>query len=141
MVGIKRIDPSLPLPEYQSPGACAFDLYARETTVVPPRAYRRIPTNLIILVPDGYALQISLRSSTPSKFHLLLPNAPGLIDQDFHGPDDEILVGVYNYGDAAATLERGTRFAQGTLVKIERAEWQPEATKPSDSRGGFGSTG
>lgn len=140
-VSIKRLDPTLPLPAYHSSGACAFDLYARQRTTVAPGAYARVPTNLIIKVPDGFALQISLRSSTPKKFNLLLPNAPGLIDQDYHGPDDEIHVAVYNYGDAETTIERGVRFAQGTFVKIDRAEWQADEPIGLANRGGFGSTG
>ena len=141
LVQIKRIDPSLPLPQYHSAGACAFDLYARETTVVQRKSYSRIPTNLIIRVPAGYALFISLRSGTPKKFNLLLPNSPGIIDQDYCGPNDEILVAVYNYGDTDVTIARGVRFAQGTFVEINRADWHEVATTVPVTRGGFGSTG
>ncbi len=140
-VSIKRLDPSLPLPEYHSPGACAFDLYARETAVIPAGGSVKIPTNLIIHVPNGYALFISLRSSTPIKYHLLIPNAPGITDQDYHGPDDEIFVAVYNYGPTATTVERGVRFAQAAFVNIDRAEWQEADMLAPASRGGFGSTG
>ncbi|MDO8560537.1 MAG: dUTP diphosphatase [bacterium] len=140
-VKIKRLNPTLPLPDYHTSGACAFDLYARETTVVPAHGYQRVPTNFIIKVPKGYALFISLRSGTPKKFNLLLPNAPGLIDQDYFGPEDEILVAVYNYGVSNITLERGVRFAQGTFVKIDRADWQEVGQVASATRGGFGSTG
>lgn len=140
-VKIKRLDPTLPLPDYHTSGACAFDLYARETTVVPANGYRRVPTNFIIKVPKGYALFISLRSGTPKKFNLLGPNAPGLIDQDYFGPDDEIHVAVYNYGETDVSLERGVRFAQGTFVKIDRVNWEEVSTVAPKSRGGFGSTG
>lgn len=140
-INIKRIDSSLPLPEYHSTGACAFDIYARTTTVIPAGGYARIPSNLIIRVPDGYVLQLSLRSSTPKKHNLLLPNSPGIVDQDYCGPEDEIHVAVYNYGNTPATIERGERFAQGTFVKIDRAEWQEVSQIAAVSRSGFGSTG
>lgn len=140
-VQIKRLDPTLPLPVYHSTGACAFDIYARSTTLIAAGGYARIPSNLIIRVPDGYVLQVSLRSSTPKKYTLLGPNAPGIIDQDYCGPEDEIQVAVYNYGKVPATIERGQRFAQGTFVKIDRAEWHEVEKVTAVSRQGFGSTG
>lgn len=140
-VQIKRVDPTLPLPEYHSAGACAFDIYPRVTTTVQAGEYARIPSNLIIRVPDGYVLQVSLRSSAPKKYNLLGPSAPGIIDQDYCGPEDEIMVAVYNYGNTTTTIERGERFAQGTFVKIDRAEWHEVDEVAAVSRKGFGSTG
>lgn len=140
-VKIKRVDPTLPLPAYHTAGACAFDVYARETTVVPAGRLAHIPSNLIIEVPAGYVLQLSLRSGTPKRLGLLMPNAPGLIDQDFCGPTDEIKVAVVNFTDSGVTVERGARFAQGTFVKIDRAEWDEVAAIHPTNRGSFGSTG
>ncbi|MDD5110629.1 MAG: dUTP diphosphatase [Patescibacteria group bacterium] len=140
-IQIKRLDPSLPLPEYHSPGACAFDIYARETTVVPAGKLAHIPTNLIIGVPKGYVLFLSLRSSSPKKFGLLVPNAPGIIDQDYCGPTDEIKIAAVNFTDHDVTIERGVRFAQGTFVKIDQAEWQERNEISATDRGSFGSTG
>ena len=34
---IKRVDASLPLPEYKTKGAAAFDLYAREDIKLQPQ--------------------------------------------------------------------------------------------------------
>ena len=138
---IKLLDPTLPLPEYHSTGACAFDIYARETTVVPAGKLAHIPTNLVIGVPKGYVLFLSLRSSSPKKFGLLVPNAPGIIDQDYCGPTDEIKIAAVNFTDKDVTIERGVRFAQGTFVKIDRAEWQERAEISATDRGSFGSTG
>lgn len=140
-VHISRLDPTLPLPEYKTSGACAFDLYARETTKVPAGKLALIPTNLIIKVPTGYVLFLSLRSGTPGKLGLLVPNAPGIIDQDYHGPTDEIKIAVVNFTNADVTVERGTRFAQGTFVKINQAEWQEQTAITAADRGSFGSTG
>lgn len=140
-VNVHRIDATLPLPAYHTSGACAFDIYARETTVVAAGKLAHIPSNLIIEVPVGYVLQLSLRSGTPKRLGLLMPNAPGLIDQDFCGPTDEIKVAVVNFNAEDVTVERGARFAQGEFVKIERAEWQETQTMRSTDRGSFGSTG
>lgn len=140
-VNIKRIDPTLPLPEYHSAGAAAFDLYCRETISIAPRSIARIPTNLIIEIPFEYALFVSSRSSTPAKKGLLVPHGLGIIDSDYCGENDEILFQVYNYTDTVVTVERGERLAQGTFVKIDRASWQEVPHMNPASRGGFGSTG
>ncbi len=140
-VSIQRVDSSLPLPQYQSAGAAAFDLITRETTVIPPRAMGLVPGNVIVKVPEGYALLILPRSSLPRKKALVCPHSLGLIDHDYHGPKDEIFVQVQSVSDQPVTVERGERIAQGLFVKIERAEWSEVDGHKTDSRGGFGSTG
>jgi dUTP pyrophosphatase len=140
-VKIKRIDNTLPLPQYHTAGSCAFDIYARTEIEIPPRQFRRVPTNLIIQVPNGYTLYISLRSSTPEKKQLICGNAPGIIDRDYCGPEDEIKIIVYNLSETPVTIARGERFAQGIFVKSENAAFQETDEIKPDSRGGFGSTG
>lgn len=140
-VRIQRIDPSLPLPRYESSGAVGFDLVTRETTVIEPNAIALIPGNVIVQVPEGYALLIVPRSSLPRKKGLICPHSLGVIDQDYHGHTDEILVQVKNVTDAPVTVERGERIAQGLFVKIERADWQEVESHGKESRGGFGTTG
>lgn len=139
---LQRLDPSLPLPSYQTPGACAFDLAAREVTVIEPGAIGLVPTNVIARVPDGCALLVLPRSSLPRKKGLVCPHSLGLIDQDYHGPMDEIFVQVQNITSIPVTVERGERIAQGLLVRIERCEIvEVSSHDKADSRGGFGSTG
>ena len=48
-----------------------------------------------------------------------------------------------NAGDAAFTVERGTRIAQAVLAPVVRAAWQEVADLEDTARGtgGFGSTG
>ena len=140
-VKIKRIDKSLPLPEYQTGGSVAFDLYAREDISIPGQSLALVPTNLIITVPAGYMLVAVTRSSTPQRKGLLVPHGIGIIDQDYHGPEDEVLLQVYNFTSDEVKVARGERIGQATFVKIDLAEWQ-ELDEPakSESRGGFGST-
>lgn len=140
-VAITRIDPTLPLPVYQTTGAAAFDLTTRETTVIAPRAIGLVPSNVIVKVPDGYALLILPRSSLPRKKGLICPHSLGLIDQDYHGPKDEIFVQVQNITDAPITVERGERIAQGLFVAIGKANWQEVDDHGAQTRGGFGTTG
>ena len=140
-INIQRIDASLPLPEYHTAGSAAFDFYARETTVVPSRELARIPSNLIIQAPPGHALVISARSSLAAKKGLVLANGIGLIDSDYCGPNDEILISVYNFTDREVIVEKGERLAQGMFLKVERGEWNEMAEINNNNRGGFGSTG
>src|SRR3990167_9293293 len=123
-VRIQRIDTTLPLPKYESTGAVGFDLITRETTVIEPNAIALIPGNVIVKVPEGYALLIVPRSSLPRKKGLVCPHSIGVIDHDYHGEKDELLVQVQNITDSPVTVERGERIAQGLFVRIDRAEWK-----------------
>jgi dUTP pyrophosphatase len=140
-VSVTRIDQTLPLPSYASHGAVGFDLVTRETTVVEPHAIALIPGNVVVKVPEGYMLMIVPRSSMPRKKGLVCPHSVGIIDQDYHGEKDEILVQVQNITGQPVTVERGERIAQGIFVKIEQAEWQEVDSHGAETRGGFGSTG
>lgn len=136
---ISRVDKSLPMPEYQTAGAVAFDVYARETVTVAPKAVALVPSNLIVCVPDGYALLLSSRSSTAKKKGLIVPL--GILDQDFCGPEDEMRIQVWNFTDADVTIERGERVAQSLIVPIERCAIVEGEPRAATSRGGFGTTG
>ncbi|MBV9229840.1 MAG: dUTP diphosphatase [Chloroflexi bacterium] len=139
-VAIKRIDTSLPLPTYATAGSVGFDLLCREDTEIAPRKLGRIPGNVIVHTPPGYMLLLTMRSSTARRKGLLIPNGVGIIDQDYRGDGDEIMVSVYNFRDEAVTVMRGERIAQGIFVPIARVTWQ-EVDDVGQGRGGFGSTG
>ena len=137
---IVRVDKSLPLPEYKTEGAVAFDMYARTDAEVPAGKTHIVPSNLIIEVPKGYYLMIAARSGSHKK-GFMLGNGVGILDQDYHGPKDEIGIVVYNFTNAPVTIPRGDRIAQGLIIPIARAEWEEVENIKEDSRGGFGSTG
>ena len=138
---VTRTDKSLPMPKYETPGACAFDVFARETTTVAPRSLGFIPTGLVVCVPEGHTLLLASRSSTPKKKGLLIPHGVGIVDQDYCGPEDEMKVQVWNFTDAPVTVERGERVAQAMLVPIVRCALTEVDAAKATSRGGFGSTG
>ncbi|MFA6038916.1 MAG: dUTP diphosphatase [Candidatus Peribacteraceae bacterium] len=140
-VSIQRVDPTLPLPTYHTPGAVGFDLLTRETTVIEAGKMGLVPGNVIIKVPEGYALLVLPRSSLPRKKGLICPHSLGVIDCDYHGPKDEIFVQVQNVTDKPVTVERGERIAQGLFVKVEKAVWEEVDGHGAETRGGFGSTG
>lgn len=140
-VQVKRIDKSLPLPEFQTKGAVGFDLYARLDTKIEAGAIAVIPANLIVKVPEGYMLMLVSRSSTPRKKGLMKPHSIGVIDQDYCGESDELGIQVYNFTKESVTVERGERIAQGIFVKVGIPELVESDEVSTESRGGFGSTG
>jgi dUTP pyrophosphatase len=140
-VRIKRIDPSLPLPQYATDGAVAFDLCARTAVTIAPHGVDRVPCNVVIEVPPGYALILASRSSTPVRKGLLKANGVGIIDQDYCGDTDEIQALFYNTTDSPVTVERGERIAQALLVPTPRVSWEEVEQFGGNDRGGFGSTG
>jgi len=85
-------------------------------------------------------LLVTLRSSTPRRKGLLVPHGVGIIDQDYCGEGDEIMLQVYNFLDEAVTVQRGERIAQGIFVPIMQVNWN-EVDEVGKGRGGFGSTG
>ncbi len=139
-VTIKRIDKDLPLPMYATQGSVGFDLYCREETEIAPRCIELIPANVIVQIPPGYMLMLTMRSSTPRRKGLLIPNGVGIIDQDYGGEGDELRVQVLNFREEAVTIKRGERIAQGIFIPVARATWN-EADEMGSGRGGFGSTG
>ncbi len=139
-VTIKRIDTNLPLPTYATAGSVGFDLLCREDTEVAPRTIELIPSNVIVRIPEGYMLLLTLRSSTPRRKGLLIPNGVGIIDQDYCGEGDEMKVQVFNFREEAVTVKRGERIAQGIFIPVMRVTWD-EVDEMGQGRGGFGSTG
>lgn len=140
-IRIQRIDKALPLPRYETDGAVGFDLYARQDTEIGAHGIGLIPSNLIIEVPKGYALIIASRSSTPRKKGLTFPHGIGVIDQDYHGPEDEIKIQVMNFTDQPVTIKKGERIAQALFVRVDHVKFNDVLQIKEKSRGGFGSTG
>jgi len=83
---------------------------------------------------------IAARSSTVKR-GLFKANSVGIVDQDFHGPKDEIGVLLYNFSDQIASLKRGDRIAQGLIIPIQKVDWEEVDQIKEESRGGFGTTG
>ena len=140
-VRIKRIDKELPLPKYETEGACGFDLVIREDRVIEPNSAMVLPTNIIVEVPEGYMLAVLSRSSLVKKTGLIVPHGFGVLDQDYHGPEDEVMLLVYNPTSQPIEVKRGDRLGQGVFVRVDTAKWEEvDEDLKNKSRGGFGST-
>jgi len=139
-VRIKRIDKSLPLPIYETNGSVGFDLLAREDVTIDSKAIQLIPANVIVEVPEGYALILASRSSTPKRHGLTKPHGIGVIDQDYCGDTDELKIQVRNFTEEGVTIKKGAKIAQGLFVRVDRLEFEEVDEIKKASRGGFGST-
>jgi dUTP pyrophosphatase len=141
-IRISRLDPSVPLPHYQTLGAAGFDLAASADVLVPPGTIALVPTGLVIQAPAGHFLAIFARSSTPLKKGLMVANGVGVVDQDYCGPADEVKIQVLNFTAQPVEVKRGDRIAQGLFIPVMRAEWEEvDGDLRAGSRGGFGATG
>ena len=130
-----------PLPSYQTNGSVGFDFWGVKDVHIEPGEIVLIPTNLTIKVPDGYTLMVTLRSSTPRKWGVIMPQGVGIVDQDYCGPEDEIKIQVLNFRSESVIIPEGTRIAQGVLVKVGIINHWVQLNNEEESRGGFGSTG
>jgi len=139
-VKIKRIDKNLPLPIYETSGSVGFDLLCREDVTINPSEIALIPANVIVEIPQGYMLMVTLRSSTPKKYGLLMPHGVGIIDNDYCGEKDEIKIQVYNFTANPVTVKRGDKIAQGIFTIVDKAQWEEVERMNQQTRGGFGST-
>ena len=135
-----RLSPETPIPEYKTPGACAFDIAVIEGGTLQPNERKLFPTGLVIAVPAGHALLLFARSSNAKK-GVRLSNSVGVIDQDYCGPNDELKVALHNFGNEPYVVEKGERIAQGLIVPIARATFQERTGATGQDRGGFGTTG
>ncbi len=139
-VKIKRFDQSLPLPEYKTEGAAAFDLYSRQQMEIPAQEVAYIPLNIAIQMPAGYWALLAARSSLHKK-GLMLANGIGVGDYDYRGPNDEYMAAVFNFTQEKVVVEKGERVAQMIILPVERAELVELEEFGTENRGGFGSTG
>jgi dUTP pyrophosphatase len=138
---IRRLDSTVSLPSYGTNEAAGFDLAAAHDLVVGPRQIALVRTGLVIEVPTGYFLGIFARSSTPLKRGLMVANGVGVIDPDYSGPTDEVMIQVVNITDSDVRISHGDRLAQGIVLPAPRVAWDEVAEIREVTRGGFGSTG
>ena len=140
VVNIKRFDKEIPLPEYKTEGAAAFDLYARINVEIPPKEFKYIPLNVAVETPPGCFLLLAPRSSTHKK-GLWMANGVGIGDPDFSGDSDEYNAVYYNFTDKPVLVEKGERIAQGLIAQREAVQWQEVGEMQNKTRGGWGTTG
>lgn len=139
-VQIKKLHPDAVIPEYKKPGDAGFDLHTVEDVIIPPGKTAILPTGLAVAIPEGFEIQVRMRSGASLKTPLVIPNAPGTIDSGYRG---EIGIIVRNCGPKEYVVKKGERIAQGVLAPVIRADFDIVEELPESERGagGYGSTG
>lgn len=135
-----RLTPETPVPEYKTPGACAFDIAVIEEGTLMPGERRLFRTGLVVQAPADHALILAPRSSNAKK-GVRLANGVGIVDQDYCGPTDELFAALHNFGQTPYVVQKGERIMQGMFVPISRVEFIEVEALTSPDRGGFGTTG
>ena len=139
----KRIGKEFPLPRYATNGAAGMDLCAciDEHIHIAPGETHLVPTGLAIHIQDQRIAAVLLpRSGLGHKHGIVLGNLVGLIDSDYQG---QVLVSLWNRGNAPFTLEPGDRIAQMVFVPIVPVQFEvvDEFQASARGAGGFGHTG
>jgi dUTP pyrophosphatase len=117
-----------------------IDLRSAETVELKKGEYALIPLGAGMILPDGYEAHVLPRSSTPSKFGIIMANSMGIIDNSYSGDADEWMCPVVAIRDTV--IHKNDRICQFRIVKN-----QPSITFEvvdhlnENSRGGIGSTG
>tara|TARA_Y100001970_G_scaffold270523_1_gene364533 strand:+ start:3537 stop:3974 length:438 start_codon:yes stop_codon:yes gene_type:complete len=139
---IKKLDPSVKLPEYKTNGASGMDLVAflKEPVIVKAKTSSLVPTGLSVAFSQDYEIQIRPRSGLAAKNNISVLNTPGTIDSDYRG---EIKIIIFNHGDKDFIINNGDRVAQMILSPVIKMELEEVDDLPKTIRGdgGFGSTG
>ncbi len=139
-VSFRRLSPDTPIPEYKTPGACAFDIAVLEEKTLQPGERAIFATGLVVKVPEGHVLLLCSRSSNAKK-GISMANGVGVIDQDYCGPNDELKCVLLNSGQEPYTVQKGERAMQGLIIPIAQATFLETNELASQDRGGFGTTG
>ena len=139
---IKKLDPTVRLPEYKTKGASGMDLVAliKEPMKIKPKTSSLVPTGISVAFSENYEIQIRPRSGLAAKNNISVLNSPGTIDSDYRG---EVKVIIFNHGENNFVINNGDRIAQMVLSPIIKMELEEIDDLPETLRGesGFGSTG
>jgi len=142
---VKILDPRLrdSLPHYATAGAAGLDLRACIDAPVTLAAGQTelVPSGIAIHVGDPrYAAIVLPRSGLGHKHGIVLGNLVGLIDSDYQG---QVMVSVWNRGQAPFTIHPLDRIAQLVIVPVVQVEFNvvEEFTATPRGANGFGSTG
>ena len=135
---IKRLDKGLDMPTYSHADDAAFDLRAREKTVLKPKEKKVVMAGISLAIPQGHVGLVWDRSGMAAKHSLHV--MAGVIDSGYRG---EVGVVLINLGDEDFMVERNMRIAQMLIQPVA----QPTIVETSDldktarDSSGFGSTG
>lgn len=117
-----------------------IDLALAQDITLHKGEFRLLPLGVSIRLPEGYEALVAPRSSTCKKFGIIQANSIGVIDESYHGDNDQWMMPVVALRDT--NLIKGTRICQFRIIKHQPdLEIEEVESLGNDNRGGFGSTG
>lgn len=99
-----------------------------------------VSTGMKCKLDPGTWLQLSVRSSSPLKYWLMMGNSIGVIDADYYNnPDNEgeIFFQIYNLSPFNIQIKKGEAIGQATILPFGVTE---DDVATGERVGGFGST-
>ena len=117
----------------------SLDIMASRTKEAEAK-FSLIPTGVKCYLEDDQYLELSIRSSSPLKYWIVLANGVGIIDKDYaDNPDNEgeIFFQVINLSPFPIKISKGDIIGQGIIRRYEKTEDDVPGGK---RKGGFGST-
>lgn len=132
-----------------------FDLsVARDFTVLKGKV-NYVPLGVAMKLPHGMEAIMASRSSTPKKYGIYMPISIGIIDNSYHGNEDEWCYIASTLNGEDVNLQAGTRICQFRIqlsqraTVLDRIRWIFDSkitfkhvdNLSNDNRGGMGSTG
>ena len=117
-----------------------IDLRAAEDVTMKAGEYRMIPLGVAMELPEGYEALVAPRSSTFSKYGVILANSIGIIDEAYKGDNDEWNFLAYAICDTK--IRKNERICQFRIVQHQPLIHLEEVkTLGNADRNGIGSTG
>ena len=117
-----------------------IDLRIAESVMMLAGEYRLLKLGVGMILPAGYEAHILPRSSTPSKFGIIMANSMGVVDNSYSGDNDEWKFPAVAIRDTV--INKNDRICQFRIVKNQPAiEFEIVNSLNEQSRGGIGSTG
>ncbi len=137
-----KVHPKAKLPEYATEGSAGMDLTntLEEPLILKPGERAKVPTGLIMILPEGYEGQVRPRSGLAAKHGITLTNCVGTVDSDYRG---EMCCLMINLGNEPYTIQPEERIAQLVIAPVVHVQTELTDKVPETKRGagGFGSTG
>lgn len=138
----RRLDDRAQAPEFKTSGAAGFDLAVIDDVLVRPGETVMARTGLVVAAPAGHMLMIAPRSSTWKQRGLRLGNTVGIVDEDYCGDEDELLLALWNPGTTDRKVPAQARVAQGIFIPVRsQVIFEERERMAVPTRGGWGSTG
>ena len=137
---LKKLSDKATLPTYAHEGDAGMDLQAVDDVVIPCGETVKVPTDIAMVIPNGYVGLIYARSGLATKQGLAPANKVGVVDSSYRG---NVIVALHNHGQVPQIIKAGDRIAQMVItpfVSCHLIEVE-ELDETDRSTGGFGSSG